>query len=241
MTLTGGSTWESGETGLTLTDSGAKFVAGDNGDDVWFDPDGSAGDGPLKMRITSVDAGGGFVTVTLLSDIPAAYRATATTDWGYARNAHTGYHLPSEPNCRMLADGKPQALKTDPDTSGDFTTSQHHTVVVVGIEVTSQVQSLQAIEGRAYVKNVANAEFEVDDVILPDATAGSQSNSGISVGEVLTSLRTIGTHEDDVDNRLDVRIDSTARRGGSVALQCVDGIPLTIRGITRWVTPHGGR
>ena len=240
MNLSGGSTWEDGETGLTLQAQGGytpftngAAPTGDIGDHVWFDPNGVAG-GPYKAEITAFTSTS-EVTVTLRSDIPAAYRATAVADWAFARTTHT-YHLKNNV-VSTLVDGKPGGVGFVSDSG--LATTTRGSCVILGIPITSQIEQLELggkAEARTSMKTVSRVELEVDEAILP----ATGTASGIKVGDTLDgTLTSIGHDAEDEDGRIEVAGGAASRKGGRFAVQCTDAIPLIIRSITRGVAVDG--
>lgn len=104
ITVTGGTTWDSPET-LTLTASTSIFKATDVGNQIvfWY-TDASGNQIALRFNITAYTSGT-VVSAIPTKLVPATHRATARSDWEFARTTFTNFSHLAGKEAAVLADG----------------------------------------------------------------------------------------------------------------------------------------
>jgi len=144
MTLTGGSTWGVGETGLTLTASGGHtpFTSGSVGDIlIMRDTDGFVYGTTQELRLeVTAYTSSTVVTVKLLTDCPEDLQGTATDQWANTSMTFSNLdHLEGE-EVSIFADGDYVSGQTV--TSGAVSIPFEAAVVHVGLPYTCDLQTM---------------------------------------------------------------------------------------------------
>ena len=134
LTLTGGTDYEAGETGLTLTATGGTpFESGHVGNEYQLGTDGA------RVEVTAFSSTT-VVTVKVITAVPSDDRATTT--WARAPKSFSGLtHLANE-TVSVCADGNKHP-DVAVDSSGNFTLTHAAAVVHAGIGYTSDLQTLE--------------------------------------------------------------------------------------------------
>lgn len=236
MILTGGSTWLLGEA-LTLTASlgtgwGA-FTSNDVGNEVWlettYEVDGEEVTDAVRVRITSV-TGPLIVSVVPISDVPASLRATAVTDWTFAKKVITGLsHLEGE-EVLILADG----MDVDPQTvvSGAVTLLHPGGVVHAGLGYESDLETLDVnVPGAPTVRNKTKT--------IPSVSVLVYQTRGLFVGPDEDHLDEIAQRmNEDLDEPIDLQtgiqmvpVPTRISLDGHMFLRQSRPLPVTITGL----------
>ena len=232
MTASGAS-YAAGAT-VTVTASTSTFVSGDVGDWIVLDPDGTT---PIRLQVTAYTSGT-VVSAEVLTPVPVAYRATATTNWAWARNSFSGAdHLEGE-TVTVLADGFSVGTKTV--ASGAFSLTTPAVIIHAGLAVEPEIETLDLAvpnaELRSRVKAVSKVGFEAVAV------------RGIWVGEdadhlVEAQIRPIsgafsgppGT----TSGLVEAFVKSSWNTGGRAVLRVVDPLPCSLSTFIRTVEVGG--
>ena len=135
MTATG-STWNVGDA-VTLTASSSTFAPGDIDDVIVL---GYGAKANARLRITTYTSAT-VVTAQVVTPIPTAYRATATTDWGFARDTLSGLSHLNGRSVGILSDGFVQDPRTV--TAGSITLDEPGVLVCVGLPYVSDFETLE--------------------------------------------------------------------------------------------------
>jgi hypothetical protein len=172
LTLTGGTTWETGEAGLTLTASEALFPGDTSNVGNGYRLVGADGS-EVEVEVTT-DGSTTVQTVTLLTDAPASTQATATSSWVTMVDDLSGLdHLEGE-SVAILADGVD--LGTDTVSSGAISTlSRPYGVIHVGLPIVSSFTTVDIDEG-------GDSGLLAAQKRVPRVTAFLNSTRGASFG-----------------------------------------------------------
>lgn len=242
MTLSGGSSWTSGET-LTLTASASQFVVGDVGNGIFLhglDADGDAA--VIRFTIS------GYTSPTVVTGhahmtVPVPMRSVAITEWDDAVDTITGLdHLEGE-TVAVYADtfvlGSPnnEVYTVYTVSGGELTLDRPYAHIVVGLPITSDFETLDLDTPSG--SSIKNRKLRVSRVTLK-----LESSRGLFVGEdaptadedPLQDLYELKLRDDEVYNDpvslltgdADVEIESSWNSKGAVFCRQVDPLPVTI-------------
>lgn len=247
MTLSGGSTWASGETGLTLTSSASYFTAADIGNAIVIQ--NSAGQ-RVKCTITGY-TGATVVTVTAegfsndpevspltsFTTVPANLRSTAVSTWGKAVDEVSGlWHLEGE-NVTVFGDGNVvhnpnrSDLSTKTVASGAITLASTYVKIHVGLPYISDVETLELdTPNRAKLMGKVTVQCEYTRGLYAGRALPADS-SPISNLQPMNLYDTEITTRTPLTGRKEVVITSQWDFFGRVALRQVDPLPMTILSI----------
>jgi len=134
MTISGGTTWEHGET-LTLTASSSTFVSGDVGNTFVL----TIGEETVLCTVTAYTSGT-VVSVTAGRDVPTAFRSVATTSWAKGVDEISGLDHLEGKTVSILADGNVDTQKTI--ASGSLTISNPATKIHIGLPIQADIETL---------------------------------------------------------------------------------------------------
>lgn len=223
MTITTGTTYLYGQT-LTLTASGSYFAASDVGKEIHLpDPDSDA-----ILRVTIA----GYTSATVVTgvanrDVPSGLQNTAVTDWGKAQASFNGLGHLEGASVSVLADGNVDGPFTV--TNGKITIQNAATVVHVGLQITSDLETLDI--------NVQAAETIRDKQKLIHAVRFIvESSRNLFAGQDENNLTEYkqrqSEHYDQPVDMLtgiaEVRIAANWNKGGRVFVRQTDPLPLNI-------------
>lgn len=226
MTVTGGSTWAAGET-VTVTASASTFVSGDTGDWVVMDQD----DGKYRILITNYTSGT-VVTGELLDPLPAAWRSTASTSWGLARDTFSGLDHLEGKVVSALYDGHADA-EFATVTSGSVTSPGWHGVIVhIGLPIEADIETLPLMLPKGETIRDRPKLINKVDLIV-------QESRGIFAGPDEDNLYEAVPRSDEGPNDpaamqtglVSISIDGAYRNDSSVLIRQTDPLPLTICGM----------
>lgn len=131
-----GTTWAVGEA-ITLTASAATFSAGDLDDVIVLGYEAGTN---ARLRITAFTSAT-VVTAQVITPVPASLRATATADWGFARDTISGLAHLNGRTVGVLSDGFVQDNKVV--TAGSITLDEPGVLVHVGLRYVSDLETLE--------------------------------------------------------------------------------------------------
>lgn len=232
VTLTGGVTWEEGET-FTLTASGATFALTDVDDYVFlYDSDGNLA---LQLLVTGFTSNL-IVSVTSVGDVAAAYRSTATTAWALARNVFTGLDHLEGKEVAILADGSVVSNGDgDPSyevTSGSVTIPNHAAVVHIGLPYVCDLETLDVtLTGGEVVRTRPKAIPRVNLIV--------ESSRGVLIGPDENNLyehkpREFEAYYDPtspVTGLIEVDTATAFDRNGRILIRQNQPLPLAVLGV----------
>lgn len=209
---------------VTVTASVGSFATGDVGDHVVLGPDTSA---PVRLRVTAYQSSTA-VSAEVLEPVPAAYQATATTAWAWARDTFSGLgHLEGKV-VTVNADGSAEGTYTV--SGGSITIATPAVIARVGLPIVADLETLDVDVGdKLRQKLVTHAAFEVE---------GAQQ---LWAGQTLTALTRAKTRlpawgpPDAVTETVEVAIATSWNQGARVALRLTDPLPLAVLSILREV------
>lgn len=231
MTMTGGTDWVKDED-ITCTASTAEFAypaTTDVGDAIiLYD---SAGD-PYEFEIISTSSTTVATVRIKNASVPVALQATATTDWGFARDTITGLDHLEGKTVSILGDGAVFPQKTV--SSGSITLEQPVVIAHVGLQYNADIVTLPLtlqIEafGQGRLKNVNELFLRVFQ------------SSGIFAGPSFEKLKEYKQRTTELyGNAPDLKTEeislnltpSWVNQGGQVYIRQSDPLPLTILGMT---------
>jgi len=237
VTVSGGTTWGPADV-LTITASTAIFTYPGTGDvnDAIVLTDSAGNTYRLTIRsTTSTTVATARVDVTL----PSALRNTATRLYSFARNTISGLTWLEGKSVSILADGAVQPKKTV--TSGSITIDRAASIIHIGLEYDSDLQSLPLAMGidngmgQGRYKNVNKAWLRV------------YQSSGIFIGPNADNLveakqRTTepyGTPPELKTQEIQIMLTPSWLDSGQVFVRQSDPLPLTIVGMTLEVAIGG--
>lgn len=161
MTATGAN-WDVGQA-ITLTASAATFAAGDLDDVVVL---GYSAGFNARLRITGFTSAT-VVTAQVVTPIPSAYRGTATTDWGFARDTLSGLSHLNGRTVGVLADGFVQDNKVV--ASGSIALDEPGVLVHVGLRYNCDIETLEINVPGAQTTRMQNKLIKRLGVIVQDS------------------------------------------------------------------------
>jgi len=225
MTVTGGNTWAAGES-VTVTASGSTFVAGDVDDWIVLDPDGGA----YRVLVTAYTSGTA-ITGELLDPLPSAYRATATTSWGWARDTFSGLSHLEGKTVSALVDGNAYA-SAGAVSSGAITLAARGVLVHIGLPITADIELLDIAIPNG--ETVRDRQKQVNKVGLL-----VQETRGLFAGPDSANLYEFPARspDDGYDTAalrtdiVEVAIDGAYRKSSRVFIRQTDPLPVTICGM----------
>jgi hypothetical protein len=238
MTISGGTTWDAGET-LTLTASAGYFVAGDVGNRI----DLTFSDG-TEIRFT-INAYSSATAVTGMVNkfVPTTARG-ATANWAKAVDVLDGlYHLEGEA-VSVLGDGYVVASPNNPDydsvtvTDGRVTLDEPYSVIHVGLPVTADMETLD-------IDIPEGGSIADKKMLVQKVTMDVRQTRGVFVGHELPASGTTGLYELKLRSvsegyedptalktgKADIIIQSNWNSNGRVVIRQVDPLPVTIGSI----------
>jgi hypothetical protein len=225
MTVTGGSTWAAGET-VTVTASASAFISGDVGDWVVLDPD----DGAYRVLVTAYTSGT-VVTGELMDPLPAAWRSTATTSWGFARDTFSGLSHLEGKTVSALVDGAAYP-SVGAVSSGAITLDAHGVLVHIGLPITADLELLDIAVPNG--ETVRDRQKQVNKVSLL-----VQETRGLYAGPDSATLQEFPSRspDDGYDTAalrtdiVEVSIEGAYRKSSRVFIRQTDPLPVTICGM----------
>ena len=183
VTLTGGTTWGTGET-LTLTASGSTFAAGDVGKTFFLRKLAKNGTIEATARVTvTAYTSGTVVSVTPVSLIPTALRGVATTSWAFAQTQIGPLDHLEGKTLSILADGNVAVQQTV--TNGVITLPDPAAKAHCGLPYNSDFQTL-AIAGDIAKGSLIGVPINVGKVALV-----VQETRGIFIGPNESKLKEV--------------------------------------------------
>lgn len=224
LTVTG-ATWSAGDT-VTVTASASTFVVGDVGDVVVVDYDSGNNSRILITGYTSATV----VTGTIETPISAAFRATATTDWGIARDVVTGLtHLNGE-TVGVLCDGFVQ--DTHVVAAGSITLDDHGVLVHVGLPYNSDMETLEInVPGQQTVR-LQNKSIHRVGVLVQDTRSVRAGSDADHLTEwEPRSTESMVAPPDLQNGVLTVWISSGHTEAGRIYIRQSDPLPIAILGV----------
>jgi hypothetical protein len=214
-----GASYVAGAT-VTVAASASTFVVGDVGSEVRI----IAATGTYGILVTTYTSGTS-VQGTLISTLPTALQATATTSWAWARNTFSVPHLPST-LVQVFGDGKVQASATA-SGAGLVTTAERLTRACIGLGYTSRLVTLPVMmqidgAGQGRTKNVSNVWVKL------------YKSAGMRIGPTETE-----SHVLDQSNKTGLRTEEVQmlvtpawQKTGQIWMTQTTALPLTVLGIT---------
>jgi len=201
LTLTGGSTWNIGETGLTLTASVATFPGDSSNVGNGYRLVATADDGTmyevevevtgdasttvqtvttLAARTVSED----YATFTAVTSVPTQTRATALSAWVAMVDDLSGLgHIEGE-TVAILADGNVLAQQTV--TSGALTTlARPYGVIHVGLPISAQAQTVDIDQ-----VNTPDAVLDLQKIVV-GANVAAKNTRALKLGYTASGASTI--------------------------------------------------
>ena len=228
LTLTGGSTWEEGETGLTLTASEDLFPVDGSSVDNGYRLVGADGE-EVEVVITA-ETSTTVCTVTLLTDAPASTQATATSSWVAMVDSVSGLdHLEGE-TVAILADAN--VLDQDTVSSGAVSAfDRPYGIIHVGLPIAGQGEILDIDEGGDSIVAMVQKRTPRATVYVED-TRGLQLSTGDD-GAVAYPLPTErgDTETGLITDKRVVRLASNWNRHGRVKWIQTDPLPAKINAL----------
>ena len=233
VTVTGGTTWGSGDT-LTITASTGTFIAGDVGDVIVLT---DASGNKYRLTITAYTSG---TVVSARTDItlPVALRGVATTVWAWARDSVSGLSHIEGKTVSILADGA--VMPQEVVSSGIITIDRPATVIHVGLPYDSDLQTMPISlnidgAGQGRYKNINHAWLRV------------YRSSGIFVGPSTDKLTEVkqrttepyGTPPSLKTDEVDVQLTPSWASSGQIYIRQSDPLPLSVIGLTLEVVLGG--
>lgn len=233
VTVTGGTTWGSGDT-LTITASTGTFIAGDVGDVIVLT---DASGNKYRLTITAYTSG---TVVSARTDItlPVALRGVATTVWAWARDSVSGLSHIEGKTVSILADGA--VMPQEVVSSGSITIDRPATVIHVGLPYDSDLQTMPISlnidgAGQGRYKNINHAWLRV------------YRSSGIFVGPSTDKLTEVkqrttepyGTPPSLKTDEVDVQLTPSWASSGQIYIRQSDPLPLSVIGLTLEVVLGG--
>ena len=240
ITITGGTTWDENDMGLTVTASAFVDImfhpapsTSDIGDQlVWSDPDGTT----YRFTITAVSD---YNTATgrLNRPLPVAYRGVPIYPWSWARNTFSGLDHLEGKEVAILADGRPQVHKTV--TAGIVTLDQPAVKVHIGLPIQSDLETLDlSIPGTESIlaKNKA----------IASATVLTQDTQTIAVGRDFSNLERETVEITNYDQpvplttgKVTLNMDTDWSKTATVCIRVDDPVPVGVLAIIPNVSVGG--
>ena len=234
VTVTGGTDWVIGET-VTITASAALFAypaTTDVNDAISF-VDAAGVNYTLKILSTSSTT---VATATLSSTLPAAYRATATSNFYFARDSISGLTWLEGKTVNVLTDGAVHRQVTV--SSGTITLDYPTRIAQIGLPITADAQTLPwsaQIDpgmGQGRTKNVDKVWLRVNNsgsvFVGPDADNLTEAKQRTT--EVYGAPPALVTKE------ILIVITPSQYEGGQVFIRQVNPLPITLVSMTMEVT-----
>lgn len=221
LTVTG-STWLVGET-VTINASAAAFVSGDVGNTVVM---GYAAGSNARIEISAFTSST-VVSGIIRTPIPAALQATASTDWGIAKDVMTGLAHLNGKTVGVLSDGFVQDQKTV--ASGQITLSEAGVLVHVGLPYESLMETLDINIPGGPTTRLQNKAIKRIGLLVQDTRS-------IRAGSDLAHLVELEPRNDesmlsppDVKNGIQsLWVSSGHRERGKIYVKQSDPLPMTI-------------
>lgn len=239
MTLSGGTTWDAGET-ITLTSSLADYFTAD---DVGNRIDLTFSDG-TEIRFTIGAYSTSSVVTGMVNKFVPTTARVATATWAKAVDVVSGlYHLEGEA-VSVLADGYVVASPNNPDydtitvTNGSITLPQPYSVIHVGLPVTADIETLD-------IDIPEGGSIADKKMLVQKVTMDVRQTRGVFVGHELPESGTTGLYELKLrgvsegyedptalkTGKADIIIQSNWNSNGRVVVRQVDPLPVTIGSI----------
>lgn len=238
MTITGGTTWDSPES-LTITASADTFLETDvdTAQLVFW-----VGNIAYRLNITAFTSKT-EVTAVPVKELPAAYRATAFTDWEMARTVFRPLDHIEGKDVNILADGN--VVQGKSVSGGSVTLDNPAAVVHIGIPYVADLETLDLAQPEGQSKGKT---FNVPRVFLTlqDSRAVFVSTEGLASDDTLTDSRGNNIYElkqrepqDGYDAAIpaetkvfEILTSSTWSKKGRIAIRQTYPLPITVNGIT---------
>lgn len=239
MTLSGGTTWENGET-LTLTAFASTFVAGDVGNQIFLYD--AAGD-LIRFTIT------GYSSVTVVTGmshktVPLTLRATATLVWTKAVDEVSGLSHLEGKEVSILGDGlvvaspNNDAYTVRTVTSGAVTLDKPYGVIHVGLPITADLETLdidtptgQSIADQKKLIGQLTAYVEKTRGLFAGPKAPTDDATDPLEGLLEFKLRNEEGYDDPVELKtgvIDLKLETHWNSNGRVFIRQVDPLPCSI-------------
>jgi hypothetical protein len=224
LTVTG-STWAVGDS-VTVTASASTFVVGDVGDVVVM---GYTDGFNARLLITAYTSAT-VVTATIETPIDTTLRATATTDWGIARDVMSGLDHLEDETVGILSDGFVQEQQVV--ASGSITLGSHGVLVHVGLPYLSDFETLTVNVPGNETTRMRNKAIKRVGVILQDSRS-------IFAGSDADHLTEYEPRNDEsmvsppalVNGVAQIWISSDFEENGRVFIRQSDPLPMAILGV----------
>ena len=234
VTVSGGTNWVTGET-VTITASAALFAypgSTDVNDAISF-VDAAGVNYTLRILSTSSTT---VATATLSSTLPAAYRATATSNFYFARDSISGLTWLEGKTVNVLTDGAVHRQVTV--SSGTITLDYPTRIAQIGLPITADAQTLPwsaQIDpgmGQGRTKNVDKVWLRVNNsgsvFVGPDADNLTEAKQRTT--EVYGAPPALVTKE------ILIVITPSQYEGGQVFIRQINPLPITLVSMTMEVT-----
>lgn len=211
---------------VTLTASASTFSAGDIDDVIVI---GYAGGSNARLRITAYTSAT-VVAAQVVTPVPAALRATALTDWGFARDTVSGLgHLEGR-TVGVLCDGFVQEDKVV--TSGAITLDEPGALVHVGLRYVSDLETLEINVPGGQTTRLQNKLIKRLGVILQDTRSIMAGPTFDALQEWEPRRSESMVAAPDVQNGcLQIWIPASWAERGRVCIRQSDPLPMAILGV----------
>ena len=229
MTITGGTNWDYTEN-LTATSSAPFFAypaTTDVGDQIVFeDADGTI----YRLTIIAV-ASATSATVRCNKTLPAAYRASARTDWYIARDRVAGLpHLEGK-TVSIFADGSVQANKVV--TGGAVTLNPPAYLAHVGLPFVSDLATLEVLDQTQGVSIGKRKSIQTASVMVEEAASFFAGRDFDHLEEKVADAPTTYDADSFVPQTGVLRISFPTpwALDGSMVIRNTDPTPITVLGL----------
>ena len=221
LTLSTSGGWTAGEL-LTLNASTSIFTAGDVGNSYHL----TVGGDEVRCRVVSFTSGT-VVEVLASKDVPSAFQSVALTSWAKGVDELSGLDWLEGKEVAVYADGF--VLPRHTVTGGAITLGSPHTVIVVGLPIQADLETLNL--------ELTNAETLIDKKKrVRSVTAYVQNSRGFLAGTRLDKLRETKErdsegYDDPIQVKtkgIEINVQSTWNDDGRVVIRQDDPLPLTI-------------
>ena len=225
-----GADWSVGQE-ITLTASAATFASGDLDDVIVLGYEAGTN---ARLRITTFTSAT-VVQAQVITPVPASLRATATTDWGFARDTLSGLSHLNGRTVGVLADGFVQDDKVV--TAGAITLDEPGVLVHVGLRYVSDIETLEINVPGGPSTRMQNKLIKRLGIIVQDSRGIMAGSDFDKLEEWEPRTAEAMTAPPDLQNGcLQVWITGSWAERGRVCIRQADPLPMAILGVIPDVT-----
>lgn len=229
LTVTG-STWNVNDT-VTVTASSSTFVVGDVGNVVVMGYEALSN---ARIEITGYTSAT-VVTGRIQTPIPASLRATASTDWGLAKDVMSGLSHLNGKTVGILADGFVQSQQEV--SGGTLTLDEAGVLVHVGLPYNSDMETLDINIPNAPTARMQNKTIKEVGLLLQDTRSvmAGPDEDHLTEWEP-RQAESLVSPPDLINGIVEINISSDHKERGRVYVRQKDPLPMSILSVIPEVT-----